>query len=94
MRMKLSLISTNSTIKVEFKSGITDEEGFQTLVTIGRLLKREETDIDVIRTLLQKEVSNLDTVVEGIRLCGTNHIKSITVDCDEWSYVAGFTLNK
>ena len=79
-------------INIEFKANTTDADGFNTLVTIGRLLKRQETDADVIRELLKKHVYNVGIVTNAI-IASVNE-PVITVDCQEWSYVAGFTLTK
>lgn len=80
-------------ITVEFKAATVDNDAFQTLIGISRAIAAKSQNREVLRNLLLPTVHNIDSVIDAI-IATKDYTGDITVDCDNWSYVAGFTINK
>ena len=80
-------------ITVEFKAATIDDVAFQTLVGIQRAIDSSEQDRTVLQGLLSPTVYNTDEVIDAI-IATKGYKGEIVVDCDKWSYIAGFTLTK
>ena len=80
-------------ITVEFKAATIDDVAFQTLVGIQRAIDSSEQDRTVLQGLLSPTVYNIDEVIDAV-IATKDYKGEIVVDCDKWSYIAGFTINK
>lgn len=80
-------------IIVEFKAATINDAAFQTLIGISRAINQSVESRDVLTALLKPTVHNVEQVIDAI-IATKDYTGEITVDCDKWSYIAGFTINK
>lgn len=80
-------------IFVEFKAATVDDDAFQTLLGISRAIDQAVQNRSVLQELLRPTVHNVVGVIDAI-IATKDYSGEITVDCDKWSYIAGFIINK